>query len=99
MRLKPKKRKAKILSAAVEWSRTKGFQTMTRGNVADTAGVSPGLINRYFADIHTLRQAVMQEAIRLEIPEIVAVGLAIKNKLAIGAPLELKKTAAKLIIE
>jgi AcrR family transcriptional regulator len=97
-RLEPKERRGQILAAAVELARDKGYHNLTRDGVAVAAGVSFGLVTRYFGSIDTLQQKVMTEAVEGDILEIIAAGLAIGDPIARQAPGELKVKAANLLL-
>ena len=96
-RANPALRRANILAVAVAQSRTRSFSQLTRNIIAEAAGVSPGLVTRYFPTMAGLRNDIMREAIRASIPEIVAQGLAVGNARAKKAPPELRKLAAQFI--
>ena len=96
-RLDPQIRKAHILAVGVNVARTEGYHNVTRGMVADAAEISAGLVNVYFKTVQVLKDAIMEQAISQKVPEIIAVGLAIKDPIALGAPQQLKDQAAKHI--
>ena len=89
----PEERKRQILDAAVEVAREHGYIKMTREQVTSRIGVSPSLIRKYYITLLDLQDAVMREAVRLGIPEIVLQGLAAKDPIAHGAPASLKAAA------
>lgn len=89
----PALRRQEILGAAVELAEESGYQSITHPKVAGRVGVSPSLIRKYYVDKSKLREAVMAEAVRLEIPEIVLQGLAAKDPIAHDAPAGLKAAA------
>ena len=89
----PAERKREILDAAVELARESGYLKMTHSHVAGHVEVSPSLIRKYYVDKSQLRDAVMSEAVRLKIPEIVLQGLAAKDPIAHDAPAGLKAAA------
>lgn len=96
-RAHPGLRKESILSAAVDLSTVRGYYNVTRDEIADAAGVSMGLVTRYFGSMKQLRRDIMRHAIKDEIPEIIAQGLANGDEHAKKAPTELKEKAAKLL--
>ena len=96
-RLEPTERRDQILKAAVDLAKEKGYHALTRDGVAVQAGVSFGLVTRYYGAIDTLKQKVMDEAVRTGILEIIAAGLAVGDPVARSAPSELKVKAAQLI--
>ena len=94
-RLDPETRKAAILAEAVKLAQKIGYTHITRDEVAARASVAIGLVTYYFKNMGCLKEEVMGEAIRLEIPEIVLQGLAAKCPVAQGAPLRLKARAVE----
>lgn len=96
-RLEPDARRSAILTAAVSLAETRGYHNITRDDVAQAAGVSAGLVTRYFYAMPELRRRVMEEAVRLQIPAIVAQGIANRCPVAMAAPAPLKLQAAMLM--
>ena len=90
----PELRKASIVASAVDLAQQEGYREITRSGVAEHAGVSDGLIYRYFGTMKQLRRAIMRKAVEDEILEIIAQGLATSDPAAQGAPDELKRRAA-----
>lgn len=97
-RVDPKLRRQQILDAAVEISKTEGYHRVTRDSIARTAGVSMGLVSRYFNTMPQLRRCIMRYAISNDIAEIVAQGLANSDEHAKKASPELKAKAATLLV-
>lgn len=96
-RLKPEIRRAQILQHAVEAARDHGYQRITRDEVARRAGVSVGLVTRYFTTMPQLKRSVMRFAVRNEILEIIAQGLAAADPHARKAAPELKQRAVETL--
>lgn len=96
-RMTPADRRGQILGVAVDLARKDGYTNITREGLAGAVGVSVGLINRYFLAMPELRRQVMLEAIRLEVPEIIAQGLVNGDPLAVNAPGPLKFKAALVL--
>lgn len=92
-RANPTLRKASILNAAVTLARTRGYLKITRDQVAEEAGVSGGLVTRYFGTIAQLRRDVMRHAIDQHVYEVIAQGLVVGDKNAKKAPQEVKQAA------
>lgn len=90
-------RKEHILAVAVTLAKAKGYQEITRDGVAEAAGISFGLVTKYFGTMSNLKRAVMGAAIAQGVPEIVAQGLANGDKRARKAPAELKLEAARIL--
>jgi DNA-binding transcriptional regulator YbjK len=96
-RANPGLRKDQILNVAIGLAKEQGYHKITRDGVADAAGVSMGLVTRYFGTMKQLKKAVMRAAVKQAIPEIVAQGLANGDDHAKKAPAELKAQAATLL--
>jgi hypothetical protein len=95
-RANPELRKEQILTAALSVASDRGFNKMTRDHIAEAAGVSVGLVSKYFGTMPKLKRDVMRAAIRGEWMEIVAEGLATGDPHARKAPQELKEKAVAL---
>jgi len=93
IRLHPDKRRADILEAALTLADRDGWLTLTRDNVAQAAGVSPGLVSFYFVAFDLLRAEVMQTAVERGVLRVVAEGIAARQSDALAAPLELRQAA------
>ena len=92
-RMQPNDRKAQILNAAVELSIREGWGTITREKVAEAAGISAGLVTKYFISVEQLRASVMRSAIDREILIILADGVALRDDIALSAPPKLRAQA------
>ncbi len=97
-RLKVVERREQILAIAMDKAKQLGYKQVTRCDIAITAGISPALISYYFKTVDLLHINIMMCAVRREIPEVVAQGLADKNPIAITAPRELKVKAAESLL-
>ena len=86
-------RKEHILAVAIELAKTVGYSKITRDGVAEAAGVSFGLVTRYFGTMRQLRTDIMRAAIKQRILEIVLQGLANGDHRAKNAPEDLKQEA------
>lgn len=89
----PEVRRQEILEAAVEVASEQGYLNLTHLKVAGRVEVSPSLVRKYYETKSTLREAVMAEAVRLSIPEIVLQGLAAFDPIAQSAPAALRVAA------
>ena len=96
-RTNPELRRDQILSAAVTLSIMDGYNNIRRDEIAEVAGVSEGLVTNYFNTMNQLRRDIIRAAIKKEIPEIIAQGLANGDKHARKASTELKEKAANII--
>jgi hypothetical protein len=98
-RVSPGIRKTNILDAALEKAKDVGYREITREEIAEQAGVSMGLVSRYLGTMDQIRKAIMRAAIRREVLEIVAQGLACGDDQARKADPGVKAAAAKLLAD
>ncbi len=89
----PEIRRKEILDAAVEVARDLGYLKTTHSRIAATVCVSPSLVRKYFESKSKIRDAVMSEAVRLEILDIVLQGIAAKDPIVHEAPAALRAAA------
>jgi len=92
-------RKENILQVAVQLAAINGYDKITRDGVAEHAGVSMGLVTKYFGTMNQLRRDIMRAAIKREVPEIIAQGLVNGDARAKKAPDELKEKAKAILAE
>ncbi len=97
-RLSPSDRKAEILDAALELSRSVGYRHVTRDGIAARAGVSAALVSRYFGTIPRMRRAIMSAAIARKDLAIIAQGLVAGDSKAQAAHPDLKSAAARRLL-
>jgi hypothetical protein len=94
MRLKPEDRYNHILDAAIRVAERSGYRTLTRQDVAEEAGVSPGLVSHYYLYVELLRMEVLAKGVERGVLPIVAEGLVAGELVARRAPEELRQRAA-----
>lgn len=92
-RMAPDERRSSILAEALDQARRHGYNHISRSSVARGAGVSEGLVSQYFKSMDGLRRAIMQAAIHQRVHEIVAQGIVAGDRVAEGAPDDLKREA------
>ena len=97
-RLAPEVRRVDILDAALILAEELGYMNMTRTQIADAAGVTPGLITYYYHTMPQLRRDVMRAAVRRGILPIIAQGLAARDPHAQKASKVMQKRAAALLV-
>lgn len=90
-------RKEQLLDVAIELAVEDNYAKITRDLVAEKAGVSMGLVTKYFGTMNQLKKEVMRAAVKRGIASIIAQGLANGDERAKKAPAELKAEAATLI--
>lgn len=98
-RMKPGDRHEQLLTVALELSRTKGYDRVTKLQIAEKAEVVHSLVNVYFLNMEKLRRDIMRAAIERECIEVIAQGLVNGDKYARKAPTKIKKKAAALLLE
>lgn len=91
-------RNARILAAALELAREDDYQFITRAAVAERAGVAEGTVNTAYGTMRDLKQAVLREAVSLEILPVIAKGLAYGSAITEGIDPELKRRAAASLV-
>ena len=90
--------KQRILIAACDMAAEMGIDNIRRDAVAKHAGFSIGAVTTHFGNMDGLRQAIMQHAIKTERLDIIAMGLANSDPIAIKAPKELKIRALRTLM-
>lgn len=98
-RANPALRKESILDAAMTVAKERGYRKVTRDLVATGANISPGLVSRYFGTMAQLQRDIIRRAIKDEVLEVVAQGLANGDKHALKASKELKTKAAHFLTQ
>lgn len=80
-------------------SEARGYQNITRDQVAAAAKVTFSLVSHYYKDMRRLRRSIMFAAIRGERLEVLAQGLALRDRYALFAPQELQARAVASLVE
>ena len=93
----PDTRLQSILDAAVALAAKEGYRVISRGQIAEAAGCAASLISHYLGDMPAIRQAIMEEAIRVENIEIILQGIVVQDGLAKRAPKRLRVAAQNLL--
>lgn len=94
-RMDPGLRAESLLPAAIEAAKRHGFLHVTRAQIADQAGCSAALVSRYFGTMPDLRRTIMRYAVKHEVVELVAQGLAAKHPHALRASEGLRQRVAE----
>lgn len=92
---KVEERNRRILDAAVTLAGERGYEKITRDDVAAAAGVATGSVNNAYGTMGELRDAVMAAAVERQLASIVAQGLAARHPAALAAPPALKDSALR----
>ena len=98
VRLTPTDRRRQLLDVALDLAVKHGYRRVTRYDLAEAVGCSPGLVNVYYATMQELRDKVMRAAIRRGILPIIAEGLAEGHVDALAIPKELRRKAAESLV-
>lgn len=98
-RMAPDERKAQLLDVAIQVAEKVGYNKLNRLMIvrALDGEVTDGLVNRYFGQRHSLRQAVLYAGIERGNLTILAQGLALGDSYARKAPAALRKAAAHVV--
>lgn len=98
-RLEPSERKKMILEVALKVAEKRGFNAMTRCDIAAAAGISHALVNKYFSTMSQLRKSVMKSAVKTGFLPVIAQGLILKDTAALKASNSLKKAALNYLLK
>jgi len=96
-RANPELRREHILSTAMILAQKGHYNKLTRDKVAEAAGVSMGLVSRYFGSMDQLKTAIMRRAVKQSLAVIVAHGIANGDEQAKKAPAELRAEAHAIL--
>lgn len=90
--------KEQILTVALKLAEKKGYDKITRDELADKVGCATGLINHHYGTMNQLRRDIMRHAIKERILTVVAQGLAARDPFALKANDDLKKEALQTLM-
>ena len=90
-RMPPSIRREILIETGIDLIKEHGMLAVDRALLADTAGVTPGLISHYFGSMRGFFDAVMIHAISIEDLDIIRAGLTNRNPVANTAPQSLKR--------
>lgn len=96
-RANPELRKDHILNIAVTMAKVSGYNKITRDKIAESAGVSMGLVTRYFGTMVQLRRDIVRMAVRNEILEVVAQAVISNDPHVKKIDADLKERALKAV--
>ena len=98
MRVNPDLMKDFILNCAIELSEKNDYKTLTRAIIADELCIAPTLITYYFNDINSLKNVIVETALKRKNLTIIAQALAFKDPVVENIPEKLKTNALKAAI-
>lgn len=98
-RMAPADRKEQLLTVAITIAERVGYNKLNRLMIVKELDgeVTDGLVNRYFGQRHSLRQAVLYAGIERGNLTILAQGLALGDSYARTAPAKMRKEAAAVV--
>lgn len=86
-----------IVNEVYKLAERDGYESLTRDNIAEAAGIAFGSITYYFTTVQNLREQIMKKAIVKKNLVILAAGIAARSEQALAAPERLKQEAVKLL--
>lgn len=98
-RLTPGIRKDQLMAAALDQSAKHHYARVTREQIAEAGGCSPGLVSAYFGTMPTLRRSIVRAAIHTKNLVVLAQALAARDTYAHDAPDELKAQAMIAVLK
>lgn len=96
-RLQPEVRKTQLLDVALRLATQKGLASLRRDQIAQAAGVSPGLVTERLGTMIEMRRAIMRAAVKSEVLPLIAEGIVCKDRTALKAPAALRARALAAI--
>lgn len=93
-----RRRRQRVLEAALVLAEEVGYSHITRAAVADRAGLSRASVSMTYAGMVGLRREVMAAAVERGLVKIVAQGLAAGDSQAQAAPHSLKQAATESLL-
>ena len=90
VRMEPQARRQSLLQIAVEIAKTKGFDKVTKYDIANKGKISHGLITHYFPTMKILRYEIIQFAIQHEVLPVLAQGISRNEEQSLHIKPELK---------
>lgn len=97
-RTDPALRRDFLLNVAVLFAGVHGLKAVTRNAIAEAAGVSGGTVSAHFPG-NSLRDGVVELAVRDKVLPIIAEGLLYGSAIALAAPPEVKKEAVEQFLK
>lgn len=90
----PAVRRQEILAAALSLAEARGYQNVTRDEIAHAAGVSGSSVQYHFRTVDQLRRELLDYAVQVEALLVIAQGLALGGLQAKGLSHDLRQRAA-----
>lgn len=97
-KLEARERIAQILAAALVLAEAKGYQRVTRDDVAAHLRIPSSLVPYHMGTMTEFRRKMMREAVRVECLPVIAQGLACRDRHALVAPDDLRARAIQSLL-
>lgn len=92
-RKKPSARKDELLEAGLMVAQTKGFQKVTRDDIAAVVGVTGAAVQYHFSTMGSLRTALVRRAVKTENYVVIAQAIVATHPSVSKASRELREAA------
>lgn len=86
-----------LLGAGLQLAVAKGYQQISRADLAQAIGVAEGTVSLHFGTMQQFRRSLMRAAVHRRHLAVLAQGLAMKDAEALKAPADLRDEAANSI--
>lgn len=84
IRLNKQTRREQILAEALRVASVKGYNRITRDDIAEGLGIPASLVCYHLGPASRIREEVMREAVRVGCAPVIAQGLAMRDPLAVA---------------
>jgi AcrR family transcriptional regulator len=86
-----------IIAAGLALAAAKGYQQVSRADLAEAVGVVESNVSRHFGTMKQFRRSLMRAAVNQRNLAVLAQGLAMRDAVACEAPADLRAEAANSI--
>lgn len=86
-----------LLAAGLLLAVSKGYQQVSRADLAQAVGVAEGTVSVHFGTMKQFRRSLMRAAVHQRHLGVVAQGLAMRDHEALKAPADLRDAAANTL--
>lgn len=86
-----------LLAAGLTLAAAKGYQRVSRADLAQAVGVAEGTVSLHFGTMKQFRRSLMRAAVDQRNLAVLAQGLAMRDAVACEAPADLRDEAANSI--
>jgi AcrR family transcriptional regulator len=93
IRLAPSERRDKVLAATLPLAIAKGYDKLTRDEIAEAAGISGGTLGYHFGSVDALRVALVEYALAKRCLPVIAQALVARDPAVAEIPARLRSRA------